>query len=198
MHGGSSEEEATILDGSYPGDESLASVRQRVVTELAKRNWQANAIVLRDLDIRNCLDCFGCWTKLPGTCTINDAGRDIARTVSSSDSVGMLALQAVAQNLREQRMIAIPSPLRIERVQVSALNGNVEWEFESIAVLNGKRKAVRQATVRFKLTSLLEEQTLLSLRVRFRSRGETHTFDVKLPIVMRKMVEQKSTNVFDD
>jgi hypothetical protein len=74
----------------------------------------------------------------------------------------------------------------------------VEWELEPIAVLNGKTKAARQVTARFKLTSLLEEQSVLSLRVRFRSRGETHAFDVKLPIVMRKMVEEKSTRVFDD
>ena len=94
--------------------------------------------------------------------------------------------------------IGNPNAAAVEQVQVSALNGNVEWELEPIAILNGKTKAVRQVTARFKLTSLLEEQTVLSLRVRFRSHGETHAFDVKLPIVMRKMVEEKSTHVFDD
>lgn len=94
--------------------------------------------------------------------------------------------------------IGNPNAAAVEQVQVSALNGNVEWELEPIAILNGQTKAARQVTARFKLTSLLEEQSVLSLRVRFRSRGEAHTFDVKLPIVMRKMVEEKSARVFDD
>lgn len=94
--------------------------------------------------------------------------------------------------------IGNPNAAAVEQVQVSALNGNVEWEFEPIAILNGRTKAVRQVAARFKLTSLLEEQSVLSLRVRFRSRGETHAFDVKLPILMRKMVEEKNTRVFDE
>jgi hypothetical protein len=94
--------------------------------------------------------------------------------------------------------IGNPNEAAVEQVQVSVLNGNIEWDFEPIPLLNGHRNLVRQASARFKLTSLPEEQTLLSLRVRFRCRGETHAFDVKLPIVMRKMVEEKSANIFDD
>lgn len=94
--------------------------------------------------------------------------------------------------------IGNPNEAAVEQVQVSVLNGNVEWEFETIPLLNGNRNLVRQAQARFKLTALPEEQSLLSLRVRFRSRGEQHTFDVKLPIVMKRMVEEKSQNVFDD
>lgn len=94
--------------------------------------------------------------------------------------------------------IGNPNAAAVEQVQVSALNGNVEWEFESIPLLNGKTKVTRQVTVRFKLTSLVDEQTTLGLRVRFRTRGETHVIDVKLPIIMRKIVEERSTGIFDD
>ena len=94
--------------------------------------------------------------------------------------------------------IGNPNEAAVEGVQVSALNGNVEWEFETIPLLNSQRNTVRQATARFRLTSLVEEQSTLSLRVRFRARGESHVFDAKLPIVMRKMVEEKRTSVFDD
>jgi len=94
--------------------------------------------------------------------------------------------------------IGNPNDAAVEQVQVSALNGNVEWEFEPITLLNGKTKNARQVTTRFRLTSLPEEQTTLSLRVRYRCRGETHAFDIKLPILMRKIVEEKSTSVFDD
>jgi hypothetical protein len=94
--------------------------------------------------------------------------------------------------------IGNPNEAAVEQVQVSVLNGNVEWDFETIPLLNGHRNLVRQASARFKPTTLPEDQTLLSLRVRFRCRGEAHAFDVRLPIIMRKMVEEKSGNIFDD
>ncbi len=94
--------------------------------------------------------------------------------------------------------IGNPNDAAVEQVQVSVLNGNVEWGCESISLLNGNHKASLQATGRFKLTTLPEEQKNLSLRVRFRARGESHTFDAKLPIVMRKIVEEKSSGIFDD
>jgi hypothetical protein len=94
--------------------------------------------------------------------------------------------------------IGNPNEAAVEQVQVSVLNGNVEWDFEPIPQLNGHRNLVRQASARFKPTTLPEDQTRLSLRIRFRCRGESQMFDVKLPIVMRKMVEEKSANIFDD
>jgi hypothetical protein len=94
--------------------------------------------------------------------------------------------------------IGNPNDAAVEQVQVSVLNGNVEWECEPIPLLNGNRNTPLQVTARFKITVLPEEQTHLNLRVRFRARGETHAFDIKLPIVMRKMVEEKSAGIFDD
>jgi len=94
--------------------------------------------------------------------------------------------------------IGNPNDAAVEQVQVSILNGNIEWNCESIPLLNGNRNTPLQATARIKLSTLPEEQTNLSLRVRFRARGESHTFDLKLPIVMRKMVEEKSSGIFDD
>ena len=94
--------------------------------------------------------------------------------------------------------IGNPNDASVEQVQVSALNSNVEWEFSPIPQIHGKRKASCQIPARFKITSLPEEQTTLHLRVRYRCRGDMHAFDVKLPIVMRKMVEEKSASVFDD
>src|SRR5260370_25308664 len=78
------------------------------------------------------------------------------------------------------------------------MNGNVESEPVRVALLNGKTNTVVQIKARFKLTSLPEEQTNLHIRVRFLARGEQHTFDVLPKITMKKMVEEKSTSVFDD
>jgi hypothetical protein len=94
--------------------------------------------------------------------------------------------------------IGNPNEAAVEQVRISSLNGNVEWEFGSIPLINGHHDTAPKATARFKLTSLAEEQTTLNLRVRFRCRGEIHAFDIKLPIEIRKMVEEKSTTVFDD
>src|SRR5260370_42646584 len=78
------------------------------------------------------------------------------------------------------------------------MNGNVESEPVRVALLNGKTNTVGQIKARFKLTSLPEEQTNWHIRVRFLARGEQHTFDVRPKITMKKMVEEKSTSVFDD
>lgn len=94
--------------------------------------------------------------------------------------------------------IGNPNAAAVEQVQVSVLNGNVEWECAPIPLLNGKRSLTLQATARFKLTALSEEQTALSLRLRYRARGETHTMDVRLPIEMRKIVEERHAGIFDD
>jgi hypothetical protein len=94
--------------------------------------------------------------------------------------------------------IGNPNEAAVEQVHISTLNGNVEWEFEPIPLINGHHDAAPKATARFKLTSLPEEQTMLNLRVRFRCRGEMQAFDVKIPIEIRKMMEEKSTSVFED
>ncbi len=90
-----------------------------------------------------------------------------------------------------------PNEAAVVQVRVSVLNSNVESEPFEIAFLNGKTKRAIQIRARFKLTSLAEEQVTLRLRVRFRARGEIHSFDAQPAIIMRKMVEEKSTNVFD-
>ena len=94
--------------------------------------------------------------------------------------------------------IGNPNDSAVEQIQVSLLNGNVEGEPVRIAILNGKKNMAVQIKARFKMTSILEEQNNLHIRVRFHAHGEQHTFDVHPKITMKKMVEEKSTNVFDD
>ncbi len=91
-----------------------------------------------------------------------------------------------------------PNDSAVEQVQVILLNGNVESEPFTIPLLNSKSKVPVQIPARFKLTSLPEEQNTLRLRVRFRARGEIHTTDAQANIVMRKLVEEKSSGLFED
>ncbi|MEI7989875.1 MAG: hypothetical protein WCI88_12625, partial [Chloroflexota bacterium] len=94
--------------------------------------------------------------------------------------------------------IGNPNDTAVEQVQINLINSNIESEAQIISLLNGKTKTTLQIKARFKLTSLVEEQTSLRLRMRFRARGETHTIDAQANIVMRKMVEEKSTSLFED
>jgi len=94
--------------------------------------------------------------------------------------------------------IGNPNDSAVENVQVSVLNGNVENEPVRVTLLNGKTNTVLQIKARFKLTSIPEEQNSLHIRVRFNARGEQHTFDMLPKINMKKMIEEKSTSVFDD
>jgi hypothetical protein len=94
--------------------------------------------------------------------------------------------------------IGNPNDSAVEQVQVSLLNGNVESDPVRIPLLNGKKNMAVQINARFKVTSILEEQNNLHIRVRFHAHGEQHTFDVQPKIIMKKMIEEKNTNVFDD
>jgi hypothetical protein len=94
--------------------------------------------------------------------------------------------------------IGNPNDTAVEQIQVSILNGNIECEPQRIVILNGKTNTVLQFNARFKLTSLPEEKTNLHIRVRFIARGEQHSFDVRSAITMKKMIEEKSSGIFDD
>jgi hypothetical protein len=93
--------------------------------------------------------------------------------------------------------IGNPNDSAAEQIQISFLNGNIESDPIRVAMLNGKTNAKNQYQVRFKQTTNPDEQSNLFIRVRFQIRGEQHAFDAPIKIVMRKMIEEKSTNAFD-
>ncbi len=76
----------TILNGNAsvqnPGfDEYIA----RLAAALTAGQHTVTTITLRDLDIKYCIGCFGCWTKTPGMCVVKDASHDVCRAVINSD-----------------------------------------------------------------------------------------------------------------
>lgn len=76
---------AVILNGSIESGGVLDMTQEIISNELKDSGWTVEPVVLRDTPIASCLGCFECWVKTPGVCRINDAGRDIARRVISSD-----------------------------------------------------------------------------------------------------------------
>ena len=94
--------------------------------------------------------------------------------------------------------IGNPNDSAVEQIQVSLLNGNVDSDPSRIAFLNGKKNQSIQLKARFKLTSIPEEQNNLRIRVRFQAQGEQQVFDASFKITMKKMIEEKSSDLFDN
>ena len=78
---------AVILDGTRNGREAETRAREVLVSEVETRVDEVTTFPLREMNIRHCLGCFGCWIKTPGECVISDAACDIARAVVQSDLV---------------------------------------------------------------------------------------------------------------
>ena len=75
----------TILNG----DPDSASAFERYVCELSESLAVAGHAVtnldLRDLDIKGCSGCFGCWVKTPGECVKRDDSARVCRATIEAD-----------------------------------------------------------------------------------------------------------------
>jgi len=76
---------ALILNGERKGESALSLVHEIIVNALSLNGWRVETIGLREAKIARCTGCFGCWTRTPGVCVINDSGREVARKVVQSD-----------------------------------------------------------------------------------------------------------------
>jgi multimeric flavodoxin WrbA len=74
----------TILNGSpVPStlDVSLAELR----STLEAGDHSVTQIDLRDLSLRYCIGCWGCWVKTPGQCSNLDASPEMDRAIINAD-----------------------------------------------------------------------------------------------------------------
>ena len=76
---------AVIFNGAKEGDLIIKTIEKTITEQLTKEKWEVEPIELRDRHIANCIGCFGCWVKTPGTCVINDEGRETTRKAIQSD-----------------------------------------------------------------------------------------------------------------
>ena len=76
---------AVIFNGAKEGDLTIKAIEKTIVDQLTKEKWEVEPIELRNMQIAACLGCFGCWVKTPGTCVINDDGRETTRKAIQSD-----------------------------------------------------------------------------------------------------------------
>jgi multimeric flavodoxin WrbA len=76
----------TILNGNpdpqqYTLDHYLTQLNQI----LTAGQHEVTLLNLRDIDIRYCIGCFGCWVKTPGECVSRDESCQVCRAVINSD-----------------------------------------------------------------------------------------------------------------
>jgi multimeric flavodoxin WrbA len=76
----------TILNASAEQsqfDRNLVNLRQK----LEAKEHQVTQLDLRDLPLRYCVGCWGCWVKTPGQCVSEDASLEMDRAVINADFV---------------------------------------------------------------------------------------------------------------
>ena len=75
----------TIFNGN-PNPENIAFDSYIVkLGSLLKKNHTASVFTIRDLDIKPCAGCWGCWVKTPGKCVAQDDSHKICREAINSD-----------------------------------------------------------------------------------------------------------------
>lgn len=74
----------TILNGNQPST-AFDSYLAALVQKLNIQENKVNLLNLRDLNLRYCTGCFGCWVKTPGTCSNPDDSERILEAVINSD-----------------------------------------------------------------------------------------------------------------
>jgi multimeric flavodoxin WrbA len=76
---------ATILNGALYGDDFVDAAGIALHDAPRAAGWNVTTWTLRDEKVAYCLGCFECWTKTPGLCPMDDAGRDVAASLIGGD-----------------------------------------------------------------------------------------------------------------
>ncbi len=78
----------TILNGNPHADNlQFEEYLKRLHAELEKGGSHVAALTLREMKIRHCTGCWGCWVKTPGECLAKDDSADVCRAVINADWV---------------------------------------------------------------------------------------------------------------
>lgn len=81
---------AVLLDGAKERENTFELIHHILVQEVRSRDFQLVTFRLRTLEIAPCQGCFGCWTRTPGKCLVDDTSQEIARQLAESDLLVLL------------------------------------------------------------------------------------------------------------
>jgi multimeric flavodoxin WrbA len=76
----------TILNGS-PQPATFDNYLGQLTSTLECTGHAVTQINLRDIPLRYCVGCFGCWVKTPGQCVARDASVEMDRAIINADFV---------------------------------------------------------------------------------------------------------------
>jgi len=75
----------TILNGAFEDSGTFEEYLEKLVEFLSKMKNEIQYFKLRDLEIKQCMGCFGCWVETPGECIVPDDTVKIRRAAVNSD-----------------------------------------------------------------------------------------------------------------
>lgn len=79
-----------LLDASEADDARTRHAADVLADSLASCGADVERIVVRELEVRACTGCFGCWTKSPGECVIGDDARSVAERAIAADAFAIV------------------------------------------------------------------------------------------------------------
>ncbi len=74
-----------VINGSPTETNLLESSLGKLSQALEIGGHKTNQVVLRDLQIKHCLGCWGCWAKTPGKCIHQDDVEQVLRQTLKAD-----------------------------------------------------------------------------------------------------------------
>jgi multimeric flavodoxin WrbA len=78
----------TILNGNPDTRNTTFEIYLKHLSKtLTAKQHQVTTLTLRDMDIKYCVGCWGCWVKTPGECVARDDSADVCRAVINADFV---------------------------------------------------------------------------------------------------------------
>ncbi len=78
----------SILNSNTDGNSTtFDAYLDNLSNELTGKNHQVTHLKLRELNIKYCIGCWGCWVKTPGECVVKDDSAAVCRQMINSDFV---------------------------------------------------------------------------------------------------------------
>jgi multimeric flavodoxin WrbA len=80
-----------LLDAAPAGDARTTRAADALAASLDDRGHEVERVVLRDLNVKPCSGCFGCWVSRPGECVFADDARSVAEKAIASDALALVS-----------------------------------------------------------------------------------------------------------
>jgi multimeric flavodoxin WrbA len=77
----------TFINGTPGQDDPVNAYLDELTAVLGDRGHSCEVMQLRELDIRYCIGCWGCWVKTPGECSYPDESAEVCRAFIHADWV---------------------------------------------------------------------------------------------------------------